>query len=186
MSPPSTASNPVPRSEEYRWFVDEVQPCEPSLKAYLHGSFPAIRDVEDIVQESFLRIWKARTTQPILSAKAFLFTVARHLAVDRMRRAQCSPIDYVGHLGGLSVLDDRPHVAEVVSRRERVWLLADAIADLPTRCREVFILHKIKGYSRREVAAQLRLSEKTVEVQTARAMRRCGNYLRRRCADGIF
>ena len=109
----------------------------------------------------------------------------RALALDTLRHKRASPIDDMGHLEALHVIDDSADVAGDVARRERISLMADAIAELPARCRDVFILHKIKGCSRRETAAQLGLAEKTVEVQTANAMRRCGNYLRRHGVTGI-
>jgi RNA polymerase sigma-70 factor (ECF subfamily) len=63
------------------------------LKAWIAGQFPAVKaDVEDVVQESYLRIWKVRLHRPIASAKAFLFTIARHLALDQIRRGKISPI----------------------------------------------------------------------------------------------
>lgn len=47
------------------------------LKSYLRLAFPTVRDVDDIVQESYLRTWRRQSSQPIRAAKAFLFTVAR-------------------------------------------------------------------------------------------------------------
>jgi RNA polymerase sigma factor (sigma-70 family) len=139
-----------------------------------------------VVQESYLRVWRARAVQPILSAKAFLFKVARHVALDRVRHDRASPIEASGHLRGLAVLEEGPDAAEAAGRQERVRLLAEAAASLPARCREIFILHKIKGYSRREVALQLGLAEKTIDVQTTRALKRCAAFLRRRGVNGLF
>ncbi len=162
MTPPPIASDPSTAAPQARWFTEEVQPHEPSLRSYLRGSFPAVRDIDDVVQESYLRVWKAGAVQPIHSARAFLFAVARRLALDLVRRNRVSPIESVGHLGTLDVLEDWQNVVEDVGRRERVELLAEAIAELPTRCREVFILYKIKGRSRRETADELGLADKTV------------------------
>src|SRR5687767_3921161 len=61
------------QSDQSQWFADEVHVHESQLKSFLRGSFPAVRDVDDVVQESYLRIWKARAAQPIDSARAFLF-----------------------------------------------------------------------------------------------------------------
>jgi RNA polymerase sigma-70 factor (ECF subfamily) len=163
-----------------------VHAHEASLRSYLRGAFPAVRDVDDVVQESFLRVWKACATQPIRSARAFLFTVARRLALDHVRHERASPIDPVGHLAALAVVADRLDVVEDIGRRERIGLLAEAIADLPARCREVFLLYKVQGLPRREAAARLGLSEKTVEVHTARAMRHCENFFRRKGVKGAF
>jgi RNA polymerase sigma factor (sigma-70 family) len=184
VSPPHP--EPASNADQTRWFAEEVQAHEASLRSYLRGAFPAVRDVDDVVQESYLRIWKARAVQPILSARAFLFRVAQRVALDRVRRDRASPIATVSRLDGLSVVEDKPDAAEATGRQERVRLLAEAIAGLPPRCREIFILHKIKGLARKEVATQLGLSDRTVEVQTARAMRRCAEHLRRRGVTGLF
>ena len=187
LSHPNTESEQSPATETARWFANEVRSHDASLRSYLHGAFPSMRtEVEDVIQESYLRTWKARATQPILSARAFLFRVARNLALDTVRHNQASPIDRVSHLEGLSVIEDKPDAAEAASRQDRIGLLAEAIARLPDRCREVFILHKIKQLSRHDVAVRLGLSERTVEVQTARAVRRCADYLRKRGVNGLF
>jgi len=167
-------------TEHTRWFSEEVRPHERSLRSYLRGAFPAVRDVDDVVQESYLRIWKARMAHPIDSSRAFLFTVARHLALDWVRRERVAPIEAVGDLAALSVVQEGPGVAEAASLHEKIELLAEAVARLPARCREIVILRKLQGVPQREVAARLGLSEKTVEVQVARGVRRCEDYLRKR------
>jgi RNA polymerase sigma factor (sigma-70 family) len=173
-------------TDRAKWFTDEVHPHDAQLKAYLRGAFPAVHDVEDVVQESYLRVWRVRAEGPIRSARAFLFTVARRLAIDGTRRQAASPIEPVQDLARLSVADETADVAGEAEQRERVAILGEAISQLPERCREVFLLHKIRSLSRRETAALLGLAEKTVEVQTARAMDRCGEYLRRRGVTGLF
>lgn len=173
-------------SDHTKWFTDEIQPHDAQLKAYLRGAFPTVRDVDDVVQESYLRIWRVRAAGPIHSAQAFLFTVARRLAIDGTRRRAASPIDAVEDLARLPVADDSVDVAGEAEQSERVAILGEAISQLPARCREVFVLHKIQSLSRRETAERLGLAEKTVEVQTARAMDRCGEFLRRRGVSGLF
>ena len=175
-----------PPTDQARWFTEEVHPHDAQLKAYLRGSFPAVHDVDDVVQESYLRVWRVRAEGPIRSARAFLFTVARRLAIDGTRRHLASPIDAITDLARLRVADETVDIAGEVEQRERVALLGEAIARLPDRCRAVFLLHKIEGLSRRETAERLALAEKTVEVQTARAMERCGEFLRRRGVTGLF
>jgi len=93
-----------PHTEQARWFSEEVLPHDPQLKAYLRGAFPSVRDVEDVVQESYLRVWCARATQPIQSTRAFLFRVARNLALDFVRHERASPIIALGSLNELPVL----------------------------------------------------------------------------------
>jgi RNA polymerase sigma-70 factor (ECF subfamily) len=166
--------------------MNEVHPHESSLRAYLHGAFPGVRDVDDVVQESLLRTWCARASQPIRSARSFLFQVARRLAIDLVRHDRVAPVKLVGDLAGLSVLESGPDAADAASQQEHLSLLADAIEALPARCRQVVILRKLQCLAQKEVATRLAISEKTVEAQLARGIDRCEEYLRRRGVRGMF
>jgi RNA polymerase sigma-70 factor (ECF subfamily) len=168
------------------WFKQEVHLHDGQLKSWLRGQFPAVRDVDDVVQESYLRVWKARATQPIESAKAFLFKVARHLALDLLRRDTRSPLTTVEDLAGLRVIDTAPDAAEALLTQDTLQHLADAVVALPTHYRNVIVLHKIQGLSQREVAAQLGLSERSVEKYCHRGMVRCEAWLRARGIEGFF
>lgn len=177
MNPPTPQL--LPNADENRWFSEEVQVHEPSLRAYLRSQFPFAPDIDDVVQESFLRLWRVRMGQPVRYAKALLFKVARHLVIDTARRKQISPIDHVTDLAALPVIDDgRPSPAEAACKRDEVVLLAAAIDALPPRCREILILRKLRGVPQKAIAAQLGLSEQTVQVQVSRGVRRCEEFLR--------
>ena len=174
-----TTPQRLPTAEENRWFSEEVYVHEPSLRAYLRAQYPFAPDIDDVVQESFLRLWKVRMGQPVRYAKALLFKVARHLVIDTARRNKISPIEHVTDLAALPVIDDgRPGPAEAACKREEIVLLAAAIDSLPARCREILILRKLRGVPQKAIAAQLGLSEQTVQVQVSRGVRRCEEFLR--------
>ncbi|MBM4023544.1 MAG: hypothetical protein FJ284_15145, partial [Planctomycetes bacterium] len=63
--------------ETARWFATELEPHEDSLRAYLHRQFPAYPEIDDLVQETYARLLRARETGPLHAPKAFLFTTAR-------------------------------------------------------------------------------------------------------------
>lgn len=169
-----------PHTEDTRWFTDEVQPHAPHLKAYLRGSFPAVRDVDDVVQESFLRLWKARAAAPILSARALLFTVARRIALNVVRKHRNAPFAEASEDAIAAVASDTPDSLDALIARERIDLLADALIALPPRCREIVIRHKVQGLPQKAVAAELGLSERTVETQVRNGVARCHAYLQAR------
>ena len=165
-------------AEAEKWFKEEVHPHDAQLKSYLRGSFPSIRDVDDVVQESYLRIWRAAAHEPVKSAKAFLYLVARRVALNFVRKERNSPIEAYGDEAMCGVLDDKPNAREAAIIQDRVNLLADALMSLPPRCREVVVLHKMKGLAQKEVADQLGLSERTVETHVRNGVARCLTYLR--------
>jgi RNA polymerase sigma factor (sigma-70 family) len=167
-------------TDQSRWYSEEVHPHCGALRAYVQRAFPGVRDVDDVVQDSLLRIWTARAGRQIGCARAFLFKIARHRALDLLRHDDASPFVAVRDLAGLSVAEDGPSPADALSTAEKIELVAEAVAALPDRCREIVVLRKLQLLSQREVATRLGLSERTVEVQVARGARRCAEFLRRR------
>ena len=186
MSALPPAPQPSPTADQSRWFSEEVAPHGSQLKAYLHNAYPTVGDVDDVVQESYLRIWKAQTLQPIQSAKAFLFQIARRLALDFLREEKASRIDRQCDLSTLSVVDHAESIVETINRNEKIQLLAGAIDTLPKRCREIFILRRLQCIPQKEVADLLGLSERTVESQVFQGLKRCQTYLRARGVRGLF
>ena len=168
-------SSPCNHSE--RWFHHEILPHEPMLRAWLRAKFPSVTDPDDLVQETFSRVLQARATAPIASAKAFLFTTARNLALDQVRRQKIMGSEALTETAADFVFDDVPGVSEIVGRRQELELLTQAIQSLPERCRQVLTLRKIYGLSQKEIAAQLGISEHTVEAQVGNGMRRCAEFL---------
>lgn len=167
-------------TDHTRWFVEEVHPHESSLRSYLQSAFPAVRDVDDVVQESYLRLWRVRPVRQIVCARAFLFRVARNVALSLLRREHCAPIVAVQDLSVLPVAAEGGSADFAACRDEELRLLARAIDALPARCREIVILRRIECLSHREIAARLGIAEATVEVQVARGVKRCGAFLRLR------
>lgn len=166
-----------------RWFAEEVQPHDSALKSWLRSRFPWLMEVDDIAQEAAVRLWRRRNNPvaaPIKSGKAALFAIARNAAIDEARHRAVVSMRSVTELEGLSVLDDGADVVATVDARQELEFFAEALRDLPARCRQVVTLTKVYGLSEREVAAQLGISPNTVRTQVVRGMERCTNYLRER------
>jgi RNA polymerase sigma-70 factor (ECF subfamily) len=163
--------------------VVQLRQHEPSLRSWLTSKFPTIGDVDDIIQESYLRIWRMRAAKPIESIRGFFFTVARHVAHDELRRRRRSPIDGGCDVSAMDVPGEQAAGAKVLGDEERVRLLVEAIDRLPSRCREVVVLRKLHQLSQKEVAERLGITEKGVENQLARGMARCRAFFHER---GIY
>lgn len=166
----------MPEPDSTRWFAQEVQPHEISLRSYLRGMFPTLPDMDDLVQESYARLIRAHAAGRINYAKAFLFTTARNLALDFFRRRKIITIESVADLADLPVFEERPGAAESINHQEELNMLAAAVRLLPDRCRQVFTLRLLYGFRHKQIAAELGISEHTVKAQLAKGMRRCAAY----------
>ena len=167
-------------SGQAQWFAAEVQPLEKSLRAYLNRSLPSQADVDDLIQDSYFRLLKAKEKGTIRSTKRFLFAIARNAVRDFIHRKTEANVVPITENTALSVLDRDKGVVEFVCRQQELALLAEAIHSLPNRCREVILLRKIKNLSQREIADLLGIAEHTVEALAVKGVHRCAEYLRTR------
>lgn len=169
---------PPLRTELAGWFAEQVQPHEPALRGWLHGRVPPA-DVDDLVQESYARLLRARERGPITSPRGLLFATARNALRDLFRRRTTANTFPLAENDVSSVFDHAPGVAETVSRRQETELLAAAVAALPPRCREILVLRKFENLSHREIARRLAIAEHTVEAQLTKALHRCEAFFAR-------
>lgn len=176
MSSPSTER--LALDDQSRWFAEEVLPHEPPLRSYLRQSLPSLPDVDDLVQDCFARIMRARKSGTIRAPRPFLFAIARNAVRDFLHRTRRVELIAITETHEFAVLEEEGDVVELICRRQELALLSDAIHALPERCREVLLLRKIKGLSQREIAELLGIAEHTVEALAAKGTRRCAEYLR--------
>lgn len=162
-----------------RWFSEGVQPHERELRAYLRGRFPSLRDVDDLVQETYARLLRERQINDRAApSRAYLFVVARNLAIDLIRRRKVLPAEYLDENTARSVVVDEPDAAEQLSTGQELDLLDAAMRSLPPRCREILLLRRIEGLTQREIAARLGIARGTVNAQIAIGLLRCREFLR--------
>jgi RNA polymerase sigma factor (sigma-70 family) len=168
-----------PASNDAFWFAEQVQPHEPMLRAWLRARFPEIGEFDDIVQESYTRLLRAHRNGPLENPKAYLFAVARNLAMDHFRRNRTQDANGLAEIDRLAVLDESAGIPEALIHHHDLELLTEAIQMLPARCRQVLTLRKIYGLPQKEIAAQLGIAEHTVEAQVTIGIRKCAEFLRR-------
>jgi RNA polymerase sigma factor (sigma-70 family) len=166
-------------SEQARWFSTEVQPHRPALRAWLLARFPTLSDVDDLVSEACVRVLRARDLAPIDSTRALLFTTARHLAIDTIRRQQVVRFEPITEGIPSSVLADETDVVATINKQQELELLTRAIQTLPDRCRRIFTLRTAYGLSQQQIAEELHVSLSTVEKQMAHGIRLCAEFFAR-------
>ncbi len=160
-----------------RWFREELVAHTEPLRRWLQSRYPSITDADNIVQETITRVWRERVFGHVTSPQAMLFTTARNLAIDQIRRQRIVPMESLAEIAELPVYDTEPSPSEAAARDQELELLTQAIQSLPAKCRQVLTLRKIYGLSQKEIAQHLGISEHTVESQIGNGMRRCAKFL---------
>lgn len=127
----------------------------------------ASHEVDDLMQEAWLRLALYQKDAPVAEPEAFLMRVALNLSIDAHRRqvAHGEEVD----LDEVELVDPRPDAEATVLGRERVTRLALCLARLSERTREIFIAHRIDGLSFAQIAREQGISAKAVEKHVSRA-----------------
>jgi len=152
-------------------------PHEPTLRAWLRSRFPSLADGDDVVQEAYVRLIRARRQREVEDTKSYLFAVARNVVLDLFRRNSARPTIASSDYERSSVMDERTGVAESICNSQEFEILKQAIDALPVRCREIMTLQKIQGLSNQEIAQKLEVSVNTVNAQVVIGLARCRRYL---------
>ena len=169
------------REEENRWFLENLEPHEDMLRAWLHSRFGALCDVDDLIQEAYVRVFRARRAGTVKSPKAFLFATARNLALDKVRHSSVSRTLYVEQNELLEFPDCGIGVPEIVARNQELEILTKAIQSMPKRCRQIFTLRKVYGMSQKRIAEKLCISQNTVSAQLTIGLRRFARFMEANC-----
>lgn len=155
--------------------------CRSQLTGLISRIVPP-QDVEDILQETYLRASKLNKDRKVHNPPSLLRKIAKNLSLDYVKRAEY-------RLSGAFVEEDLPETADTDCAA--VDPLNQAISDeefsrfclvvskLTEQQRKVFILRKVLGYSQKEIAQYLSIAEGTVETHIARAMKHCAEHLMR-------
>lgn len=154
-----------------------------SIRARLSKSVANIvppDEIEDIVQETYVRVCQFEDTHTISYPRTFMFKTARNLALDHVKRAESVLTDGVESeesfdLGGEPKWEDEPYQRS--SSTNDFKLFCQAVRTLPRQCRKAFVLTKVYGFSHKEVAIKLNISNRTVEKHVAMGITRCGRYM---------
>lgn len=125
----------------------------------------------DLVHDIFLRLWE-RTTGRLAEPAAYLARSARNAAIDHIR-AEKRRSDFFGNLLPEQYAAPSPSPHDVVSARQQLCGIDEALAALPTRTRHIFLLNRVHGRSFSEIAEVLGISRRAVTRHMARAVAAC-------------
>jgi RNA polymerase sigma factor (sigma-70 family) len=153
------------------WFIREVLPLEAALMQFLQHNWRNQSDIYDLQQEVYLRVYRAAQEKIPERTKQFVFATARNLLVDCVRHENVVPIEAVADLEALEAAADTPGPDRVTQARDELRHLQAALDRLSPQCRQVVVLARIEGLSRREIAERMNLAEPTVANYLAHGIR---------------
>lgn len=159
------------------WFVREVLPLEAALMQFLRRNLRNKSDVDDVCQDVYVHVLEAARREIPTHAQRFVFTTARHLLIDRVRRESVVPIDAVADVDAIEAMADEPSAERTVIAREDLHRFQKALEALSPRVREAVTLRKIEGHSRAEIAARMNITESTVNRHLEDGMVRLADLL---------
>jgi RNA polymerase sigma factor (sigma-70 family) len=140
------------------------------LRRYLTRLLGNPGEAQDVAHDAYMRVYPSMTNQSARRPEALLYTAARRLAINRLKRRSISPLARDAFVPEISASGE-PGVEQQVMARQELEILEQAIAELPEGCRVVLLLCKIEQLSHREISERLGIAVSTVEKQHARALR---------------
>jgi RNA polymerase sigma factor (sigma-70 family) len=140
------------------------------LRRYLTRLLGNAGEAQDVAHDAYLRVYPSMNGREVGSPEGLLFTAARRLAINRLKRRSISPLSRE-ELRPETAASESPGVEQQVIARQELELLQSAIARLPEGCRAVLLLRKIEQLSHRQISERLGIAVSTVEKQHARALR---------------
>lgn len=172
------------QAEGHGPLLDALIEKRESLLLFLAARTRCMATAEDLIQDLYLKVAAIDAGSDVRAPVALLYRMAANLMIDHVRSAQRSSrrngqwrMDTRKTLGGEDVVEDLP-ADEVVVAKERVRLLADAVAMLPPKMGQAFRLHKLEGLSQAETARAMGVSAKMIEQHIQAAMTNLSQRLR--------
>lgn len=152
------------------------------LATAISGIVPP-REIEDIVQDTYVRVSQAKDISRIKRPESFMYKTARNLALDHLKRAETrltSSVIDVDELipSGMDAQGVDQTLQTVVSDEEFAGF-CDAVRYLPEQCRRSFVLRKVYGFTQKEIASAMSISESTVEKHIAQGVKRTMLYMKK-------
>ena len=133
------------------------------------------KEIEDIVQETYVRVCQIDNQNDIRHPRSLLLKTARNLAFDYLKKAETRLTDDIepGEDDDFFWSRTADETFEQVASNQEFARFCEAVRLLPVQCRKAFILKKVYGHTQKEIARELGLSESTVEKHIAQGVKRC-------------
>ncbi len=144
--------------------------------AHAASKIVPVHEVEDIVQETYVKLCLVKNPERIQHPKSYLYQMAQNLARDHVKSSVNRLSDSFDTIEDFVVNRDDEVYRDAVSSEE-FREFCEAVRHLPLQCRRAFVLKKVYGYSQKEIAKALNIAESTVEKHVALGLLRCAERM---------
>jgi len=154
------------------WFAGFFEKHRRGLRRYLSRLVSSADVAEDLTQEAFARIYAVRA-DGVQSPQSFLYRTAHNLAMDHVRHRRVAAAEPLDDATAGSIRHEAPSAEDQVASRQELDLVRAAIAELPPKCRTVFMMLRFEERSYKDIAREMALSETMVRKYAVRALQYC-------------
>jgi RNA polymerase sigma factor (sigma-70 family) len=135
-------------------------------------------DIDDIVQETFVKSYEAELKQEIRYERTYMLKTAKHLALNHVAKFSEKYNQSLEDSDASSVYLSSASLETQFESKERFLHFCRATDTLSEEVKRAFILKKVYGLSQKEIAAYLNLAESTIEKHVAKGLMQCSVYMK--------
>jgi len=142
-------------------------------------------EAEDIAQKMFCKLWDQREKMEIhTSIKSYLYRMVHNACLNKIKQWQIQSEHH--EIIAYSSVTAANQVEQTLAHKELHYQMELAIAELPERCREVFLLSRMQHLSYAQIAQKMQISPNTVETQMVKALKVLRVKLKDYLLTGLF
>lgn len=145
------------------------------LKRFLSRFLYREQDIEDVVQEAYLKAYSAEQERgTIEQPKAFLFSIAKNIALNELNRKSRQITDFLDDCQKeFADIEQSTELEQEVSAEQSLGLYCEAVAKLPEKTRQIYLLRKVHGLAHKEIAERMNISLSSVEKHLKTGLLHC-------------
>lgn len=156
------------------WSVENlIDSCHISLISFLRRRLRVGEDARDVAQEAYIRLMQYEGSKEVKSPESLLFRIAINIANDLGRADKVRHVADHCDIAGLDFDSGSASPEREVSASQQLDLLYEVIEQLPSRCRQVFLLSRFHNMTYPQIASHCGISVKMVEKHISRALAIC-------------
>lgn len=148
----------------------QAGPVRQWLTRYFRGRVSNDSEIDDMVQDVFVRIVARNSNEPVEHLGAYVMRTASSVLADRLRWRRSRHADSHVSFDPDQHSDEDFDPERVLRGKEDLHGAIAALLSLPERTRTVFVLRRLEGYKHSEIAAHLGISVSAVEKHMVRAI----------------